>query len=47
VNVDQSEANKNMDMPAHVRTYENFMTFTKWSIAFIAIILIAMAIFLV
>ncbi len=45
--IDQTEANKNMDMPAHVRTYENFVIFVKWGIATVAIILIAMAYFLV
>ncbi len=45
--IDQAEANKNMDMPAHVRTYEGFMTFVKWGVATVVIILIAMAYFLV
>jgi uncharacterized integral membrane protein len=32
---------------AHVRTYEGFMSYLKWGVAVVAIILILMAIFLV
>ena len=46
MNIDLIDANGNMDMNAHVRTYENFGIFVKVSIAAIAIILIGMAIFL-
>jgi hypothetical protein len=46
MNVDLTDANENMDMAAHVRTYENFGIFVKVSIACIAIVLIGMAIFL-
>jgi hypothetical protein len=46
MNIDQAEANGNMDMPAHVKTYRNFVTFVKFSIATVAIVLIGMAIFL-
>jgi hypothetical protein len=46
MNIDFAEANENMDMAAHVRTYENFGIFVKVSIASVAIILIGMAIFL-
>jgi hypothetical protein len=46
MNLDLTEANENMDMPAHVRTYANFMTFVKYGIGAVAIIVIGMAIFL-
>jgi aa3 type cytochrome c oxidase subunit IV len=43
---DQAEVNENMDMPAHVQTYESFLTFLKYSVATVAFVLICMAIFL-
>ena len=46
MNIDLADANKNMDMDAHVRTYQNFGIFVKVSLASVAIILIGMAIFL-
>ncbi|MBI4724799.1 MAG: aa3-type cytochrome c oxidase subunit IV [Rhodomicrobium sp.] len=46
MNIDMTAANENMDMPAHVKTYRNFMTLVKYSIATVVIILIAMAFFL-
>jgi hypothetical protein len=46
MNVDLAEANENMDMPAHVRTYRNFNAFVKYGIATVALVLIGMAIFL-
>ena len=46
MNIDLADANKNMDMGAHVRTYENFGIFVKVSIAAVAIVMIGMAIFL-
>jgi hypothetical protein len=46
MNIDLTDANENMDMGAHVRTYENFGLFVKVSIASVAIVLIGMAIFL-
>jgi Bacterial aa3 type cytochrome c oxidase subunit IV len=46
MNIDMSAADESMDMPAHVRTYENFGSFVKYSIGAIAIVLIGMAIFL-
>jgi hypothetical protein len=46
MNIDLSDANENMDMAAHVKTYENFGIFVKVSIATVAIVLIGMAIFL-
>jgi hypothetical protein len=46
MNIDMSAADESMDMPAHVRTYENFGSFVKYSIGTIAIVLIGMAIFL-
>jgi hypothetical protein len=46
MNIDLTDANQNMDMGAHVRTYENFGLFVKVSIASVAIMLIGMAIFL-
>jgi hypothetical protein len=44
--VDLTEANENMDMPAHARTYHHFTQFVKYSIGAVAIVLIGMAIFL-
>jgi Bacterial aa3 type cytochrome c oxidase subunit IV len=44
--IDMTDANENMDMPAHEKTYGNFVSFVKYSVAFIALLLIAMAIFL-
>ncbi len=35
-----------MDMNAHVQTYQHFGTFVKYSIGFLAVLLIGMAIFL-
>ena len=46
MNIDLADANKNMDMDAHVRTYQNFGIFVKVSLASVAIILIGMAVFL-
>ncbi len=46
MNIDQADANENMDMPAHVKTYKNFMTFMKFGIGAIVVVLIGMAIFL-
>ena len=46
MNIDLTDANRSMDMGAHVRTYENFGIFVKLSIASVAILLIGMAIFL-
>jgi len=46
MNIDLADANENMDMEAHIRTYRNFSTFVKYSIGTIAILLIGMAIFL-
>jgi hypothetical protein len=46
MNIDQADANENMDMPAHVKTYQNFMTFMKFGIGTVVIVLICMAIFL-
>jgi hypothetical protein len=44
--IDLTDANENMDMAAHVKTYENFGLFVKVSIASVAIVLTGMAIFL-
>ncbi len=46
MHIDFAEANENMDMPAHVKTYHHFISFVKYAIAAIAILLIAMAVFL-
>ena len=46
MNIDLAEANENMDMEAHVRTYRNFGTFVKYGIGSTVILLILMAIFL-
>jgi hypothetical protein len=46
MNIDMADANENMDMPAHVRTYQNFGTFVKYAIGVVAVLLIGMAIFL-
>jgi hypothetical protein len=43
---DGSSAREAMDMPAHERTYKNFTGFVKLSTAFVAVVLIGMAIFL-
>ena len=43
---EQTNAGETMDMPAHEKTYKNFIGFVKLSIAVVAIILIGMAIFL-
>jgi hypothetical protein len=47
MNIDTSNANENMDMPAHFKTYRAFMTFAKFGIATVVTILILLAIFLV
>ncbi len=44
--IDMTDANESMDMPAHVRTYQNFVSFVKYGVGAIVILLIAMAIFL-
>ncbi len=44
--IDMTDANENMDMPAHVKTYQTFMSFTKFGIASVVIILVGMAYFL-
>jgi hypothetical protein len=46
MDIDFAEANESMDMPAHVKTYRHFISFMKFGIVFVAIILIGMAIFL-
>jgi len=46
MHIDLADANENMDMAAHVRTYRNFATLVKYSIAAAAFLLICMAIFL-
>jgi hypothetical protein len=46
MNIDMADANENMDMPAHLRTYHNFNSFVKYSIAAVVLLLIGMAIFL-
>lgn len=46
MNIDQADANENMDMPAHVKTYQSFMSFVKFGIAFVVILMIMMALFL-
>jgi len=43
---DQADVNEAMDMPAHEKTYENFTAFMIFGIAFVAIVLVGMAIFL-
>ncbi len=47
MSVDTSDGHPAMDYEEHVRTYNGFMLFTKISIVALAILLIAMAIFLV
>jgi hypothetical protein len=42
----QANANEAMDMPAHEKTYKNFTGFVKFSIAFVVLVLVGMAIFL-
>lgn len=44
--IDLTNANENMDMQAHVKTYTSFMTFVKFAVLIIALILIGMAVFL-
>ena len=44
--IDMTTANDNMDMAAHIRTYRNFVSFVKYGIAAIVVLLIGMAIFL-
>jgi hypothetical protein len=46
MNIDVADASESMDMAAHVRTYQHFGTFVKYSIGAIALLLIGMAIFL-
>jgi hypothetical protein len=46
MNIDQADANENMDMPAHIKTYESFMGFVKFGIGCVVILIILMAIFL-
>lgn len=45
--IDPSDANENMDMPAHARTYNNFMTASKFVAAFVVFILLILFFFLV
>ncbi len=47
MNIDQTGANENMDMAAHVKTYKNFMSFAKFGIAFVVSILALLLIFVV
>jgi hypothetical protein len=47
VKVETTDPSKNgMDYAEHERTYEMFLTITKWGIVFVATVLILMAIFL-
>ena len=46
MNIDQTEANEHMDMPAHVKTYQTFNAFVKYGILTVVIILVGMAYFL-
>ena len=39
-------AHPDRDLAEHERTYRNFLTFTKWSIIVVVLILIGMAVFL-
>lgn len=43
---DQSNVNEAMDMPAHEKTFQNFIAFLKYGMASVAVILAVMAIFL-
>jgi hypothetical protein len=43
---DGSSASDAMDMPAHEKTYKNFIGFVKFSTAFVAFVLIGMAMLL-
>ena len=43
---DQISVSEAMDMPAHEKTYKNFTNFVMFGIITVAIILVAMAIFL-
>jgi Bacterial aa3 type cytochrome c oxidase subunit IV len=43
---DQTSVSEAMDMPAHEKTYKNFTNFVMFGIITVAIILVAMAIFL-
>ena len=46
MNVDLTAANENMDMPAHVQTYNNFMRFVRFGITAVVVLLIFMALVL-
>ncbi|MFZ4807318.1 MAG: aa3-type cytochrome c oxidase subunit IV [Hyphomicrobiaceae bacterium] len=47
MSVDTSDGHPAMDYKEHVRTYEGFVTATKWGTILIALIVIGMAVFLV
>ena len=44
--MDQADANEFSDMPVHERTYKSFTAFAIFGIASVAVVLVAMAIFL-
>lgn len=44
MNIEFANSGSNMDMPAHARTYNNFIKFMRISIVAAAVILILMAI---
>ncbi len=46
MNIDLADADENMDMAAHVRTYRKFANLVKYSIGSAVLLLICMAIFL-
>ena len=47
MSIDPSGGHPAMDYKEHVRTYNGFVQFTKYSIIFLVILLIGMAAFLV
>lgn len=46
MHIDLTDANENMDMADHVRTYRKFANLVKYSAAAVLVLLICLAIFL-
>jgi len=47
VSIDVSKGSSSMDYAEHVKTYETFIRFTKYSIVFLVVLLAGMKLFLV
>jgi hypothetical protein len=47
MNIDDSNANPAMDMPAHIKTYRSFVRFVQFGVLAVVIILVLLAVFTV